>query len=478
MLADAKPDHDVFISYSHQDSDWVGGELVPSLRTAGLAVFIDTGEILIGEILRERLEHGVSHSRHTVIVLTPDWLKSEWCRYEEQLASANDPLRRRRNVLPLLLKPCSPGRGLDLLVYADFTIQGRRGAEMERLIRSLTAKPASDVERASSAAVRSDTVRSGLEALSKLMQRQAVRDSVIASRIQIAGALRQIEVLCGFKDLHDQLHRLDREFFNHVSLEAEGFPEDERARRHVESSRSTLDEVLHDLRSVAGRGTLAAEETDWIERDLAPAHADLCTALEQSEAQAFRRFLGSLRRVLMRQPSRIDDLLCGAARTLRLPDLVQAMRTVCDELRDPELDPEHVGRFEAGVEALAELNQRLAQLLGAHSRWQDIDLELHMIEFSRAARHEEVEMSWPSLVPRIEQLCQDVSEPWAADLQTDCRGLASALTERNPRKIADFFQSCRRRAGFRFYQIDCDLKGQCEELGKVAVPLRTVLEMM
>jgi hypothetical protein len=473
LLADAKPDHDVFISYSHEDSDWVGGELVPSLRTAGLAVFIDTGEILIGEILRERLEHGVSHSRHTVIVLTPDWLQSEWCQYEEQLASANDPMRRRRNVLPLLLKPCSPGRGLDLLVYADFTIPDRRGTEMERLIRSLTAKPSSGVKGGSSTAV-----RSGLEALSKLMQRPTVHDSMIASRIQIASALEQIEVLSGFKDLHDQLHRLDREFFNHVSLEAEGFPGDERARRHVESSRSTLDEVLHDLRSVAGRGTLAAEETDWIERDFAPAHADLCTALEQSDAQAFRRFLGSLRRVLLRQPSRIDDLLCGAARTLRLPDLVQTMRAVFDGLHDPELDPEHVGRFAAGVDALAELNQSLAHLLGAHSRWQDIDLDLHMIEFSRAARHEEVEMSWPSLAPRIEQLCQDVSEPWAADLQADCRGLASALEERNPRKIVDAFQSCRRRAGFRFYQIDCDLKSQCEELGKVAVPLRTVLEVM
>jgi hypothetical protein len=184
------------------------------------------------------------------------------------------------------------------------------------------------------------------------------------------------------------------------------------------------------------------------------------------------------RRVLLRQPSRIDDLLCGAARILRLPDFVQAMRMVCDQLRDPELDPEHVGRFAAGVDALAELNQSLAHLLGDHSRWQDIDLELHMIEFSRAARHEEIEMSWPSLAPRIEQLCQDVSEPWAADLQADCRGLASALEERNPRKIADSFQSCRRRAGFRFYQIDCDLKSQCEELGKVAVPLRTVLEVM
>jgi hypothetical protein len=472
LLADVKPDHDVFISYSHQDSAWVGGELVPSLTTAGLTVFIDTGEILIGEILRERLKQGVSHSRHTVIVLTPDWLKSEWCQYEEQLASANDPLRRRRNVLPLLLKPCSPGRGLDLLVYADFTIQGRRGAEMERLIRSLQPRPASDGGRGNSAAV-----RGGLEALCKLMQRQSVRDAVIASRSQIAGALPQIEVLRGYKDLHDQLHRLDREFYNSVHLEAEGFPGDERARRHIESSRLTLDKILRDLRSVAGRATLAAEETDWIERDFAPAHADLGRALEQSDAQLFRCFLGSLRRVLQLQPSRIDDLLFASARTLRLPDLVRAMQAVFDKLYDPELDPELVRNFEAGVDALAELNQSLAYLLGVHRRWQDIDLVLHMLEFS-LAQGKEIEISWPSLHPRIEQLCQDVSEPWAAALQTDCGLLASALTERNPRKISDSFQNCRRRAGLRFYEVDCDLKDQCKELSDVGIPLKTVLEVM
>jgi hypothetical protein len=181
--------------------------------------------------------------------------------------------------------------------------------------------------------------------------------------------------------------------------------------------------------------------------------------------------------VLQRQPSRIDDLLFATARTLRLPDLVQALRTVCDKLRDPELDPDLVRRFEAGVEALAELNQSLAYFLRAHNRWQDIDLELHMLEFSRA-QHEEIEISWPSLQPRIEQLCQDVSEPWAASLQADCRRLASALTERNPRKISDSFQSCRRRAGLRFYEIDCDLKDQCKELSDVGVPLKTVLEVM
>jgi len=83
-------DYDVFISYSHRDEDWVHNQLLPRLKQARVGrrkmrVCIDTECFRPGAALLTEIERALLASRKTVLVLTPDYLKSEWTQFENIL---------------------------------------------------------------------------------------------------------------------------------------------------------------------------------------------------------------------------------------------------------------------------------------------------------------------------------------------------------------------------------------------------------
>jgi hypothetical protein len=129
--------YDVFISYSHHDQDWVRGELLPQLELAGLQVCIDDRDFEIGTPSLVNMERAVDNCRHTLIVLTPDWINSEWTEFESLLAGTGDPAGRRRKLIPLMLKPCKLPPRIAMLTYADFTQPAERKTQMARLIKSI-----------------------------------------------------------------------------------------------------------------------------------------------------------------------------------------------------------------------------------------------------------------------------------------------------------------------------------------------------
>ena len=77
------PTYDVFISYSHTDQTWVWEWLIPRLKAAGLAVCTDRESFEIGVPSLINMENAVAASRHTLLVLTPAYLASEWTMYEQ-----------------------------------------------------------------------------------------------------------------------------------------------------------------------------------------------------------------------------------------------------------------------------------------------------------------------------------------------------------------------------------------------------------
>lgn len=132
--------YDVFISYSHVDKAWVQRELLPQLEEAGLRVLIDYRDFTIGAFSLDNMEWAVDNSRHTLVVLTPAWIASEWTAFEGLLAEASDPAGRRRKLLPLLLEPCPLPRRINLRTYADFTNPADRAREIERLVRAISPR--------------------------------------------------------------------------------------------------------------------------------------------------------------------------------------------------------------------------------------------------------------------------------------------------------------------------------------------------
>jgi hypothetical protein len=133
--------HDVFISYSHVDSTWVRGQLLPSIEAAGLQVMIDYRDFEIGVPSLVNMERAVDNSRHTLVVLTPAWVASEWTEFESLLVGTSDPAARRRKIIPLLLEACRLPSRLAILTYADFTRPSEFEAQMARLVKSLLPQP-------------------------------------------------------------------------------------------------------------------------------------------------------------------------------------------------------------------------------------------------------------------------------------------------------------------------------------------------
>jgi hypothetical protein len=132
--------YDLFISYSHHDSEWVVGWLLPRLRAAGLRVCIDRESFDIGVPSLVNMERAVDNSRHTLLVLTPTYVASEWCEFEELLTQTQDPAGRRRRLLPLLLQTCTPPSRIAMLTYADFRDPASYDRQLARVIDALQGR--------------------------------------------------------------------------------------------------------------------------------------------------------------------------------------------------------------------------------------------------------------------------------------------------------------------------------------------------
>jgi TIR domain len=130
--------YDAFISYSHVDREWVDNSLVPPLELAGLRIAIDHRDFAIGAYSQENMENYVDASRHVVIVLSPSWVKSEWSNFEFLMASADDPLARRRKIIPLLIAPTELPKQIKIRTYADLRDPSVLDAEMKRIIWAIS----------------------------------------------------------------------------------------------------------------------------------------------------------------------------------------------------------------------------------------------------------------------------------------------------------------------------------------------------
>lgn len=111
--------NDVFISYSHMDADWVHNTLLPKLEGHGFAVMIDFRDFRGGSFSVEEMQRGVQESKRVLIVLTEDYVNSDWTKFENVMAQTMDPGAVQRKIVPILLKDCNVPLRLRILNYRD-----------------------------------------------------------------------------------------------------------------------------------------------------------------------------------------------------------------------------------------------------------------------------------------------------------------------------------------------------------------------
>ena len=136
-MADTETKYDVFISYSHKDEEWVVEALLPGLETAGLKVCIDYRDFAPGKPSRHNMRDACMASAHTLLVMTPAWMASEWTSFENLLSFLHDPAGKRQRTIPILLEKCDIPEDIQIFTYVDFTRTDRLAIAWRQLFTAL-----------------------------------------------------------------------------------------------------------------------------------------------------------------------------------------------------------------------------------------------------------------------------------------------------------------------------------------------------
>ena len=97
----------VFISYSHQQSDWVCQSLFPCLEAGGAEVLIDKDRFQIGKAVVGQMDTLLDEAERHLLVLSPEYLASDYCQHEMKRAIKLDPKFDKGLVLPVLRADCT-----------------------------------------------------------------------------------------------------------------------------------------------------------------------------------------------------------------------------------------------------------------------------------------------------------------------------------------------------------------------------------
>ncbi|XP_077977937.1 uncharacterized protein LOC144433504 isoform X1 [Glandiceps talaboti] len=98
--------YDAFIAYNNKDQDWVLHNLVPTLERGEPPEFklcVDYRNFEVGKAVIENIVDSVHSSCKTILVLTPNFVASEWCYFEMQMAQHRLFDDHRDVIIPILL---------------------------------------------------------------------------------------------------------------------------------------------------------------------------------------------------------------------------------------------------------------------------------------------------------------------------------------------------------------------------------------
>ncbi|XP_033736673.1 uncharacterized protein LOC117324939 [Pecten maximus] len=106
---------DAFISYksSKEDEHFVLTKLYPKLEMEmGFKVCMHFRDFTPGEAIANNIISAIERSRRTIMILSPNYINSEWCRMEYQKAQ-HEMLKMRHKIIPIVLEDVSKCKTLD-----------------------------------------------------------------------------------------------------------------------------------------------------------------------------------------------------------------------------------------------------------------------------------------------------------------------------------------------------------------------------
>lgn len=79
---DVDSEYDVFISHASEDKDEFVRPLANALIEKGVKVWYDEFEMKIGDSLRRKIDKGLTNSRFGIVVISKNFIKKGWTKYE------------------------------------------------------------------------------------------------------------------------------------------------------------------------------------------------------------------------------------------------------------------------------------------------------------------------------------------------------------------------------------------------------------
>lgn len=126
-MNDSNKYYDVFLSYSHNDSEELTRNIYSSLVKKGLRVFIDDVEILTGDIIIEKIIDAINDSKIFVAIISDSYSKSGWCKHEMIQVLVDYANKSNVDILPFRINDAEIPRLLSIRKYSSYTNSIKNG---------------------------------------------------------------------------------------------------------------------------------------------------------------------------------------------------------------------------------------------------------------------------------------------------------------------------------------------------------------
>src|ERR1039458_4157674 len=136
---------DFFISYTHADrawAEWIGYVL----EEEGFAVIIQAWDFRPGSNFVLEMQSAATAANRTLMVLSPDYVKSQFASPEWAAALAQDPQGLKRKLVPIIVRPCE-AHGLLMPIVQISLVDADEATARGLLVNGLNEKRAKPAQR-------------------------------------------------------------------------------------------------------------------------------------------------------------------------------------------------------------------------------------------------------------------------------------------------------------------------------------------
>ena len=109
----------IFISYNHEQGEWVWDDLVPCLKAGGAEIFIDRERFEAGKSVVGQMDKVQDRADISLLVFSPEYLKSKYCLHEMKRAVTKDPDFSKGQVVSIMCITCTLPSKIKKSLYVD-----------------------------------------------------------------------------------------------------------------------------------------------------------------------------------------------------------------------------------------------------------------------------------------------------------------------------------------------------------------------